>query len=140
MKEFEERVRLVEEEVINSNSEENRSKLHELNAEYIRFFKLEESILKQKTQLQYFKERDVNYKYFHALRRGRRRNLFIHKIYTDDDECIHEYENIATIACTHFQQIFTGQENRINEELIQCVPRMFSMNPTSAAGPDGYSG
>lgn len=71
-------------------------------------------------------------------------------------------ENIAKAACEYFQKIFTGHENRINEEIIQCIPRMiteednqilqatpdmnelhqvvFSMNPNSATGPDGMNG
>lgn len=51
VKEYEENVRIAEKELINNNSEENRSKLHRMNAEYIRYLKMEKSILKQKTQL-----------------------------------------------------------------------------------------
>lgn len=49
------------------NSEENRNYIQKLNIEYIRYLKLEESILKQKSQLHWFKEGDANTKYFHAL-------------------------------------------------------------------------
>ncbi|WMV13667.1 hypothetical protein MTR67_007052 [Solanum verrucosum] len=86
VRDYEERVRLAEEELIHNNTEEQRTKLHGLNAEYIKFMKLEDSILKQKTQLQWFKEGDGNSKYFHALIRGRRRRLFIHKILKDNEE------------------------------------------------------
>lgn len=113
VKEYEEKVRVAEEDVINNNSEENRAKLHAVNAEYIRYMKLEESILKQKTQLQWFKEGDAKSKYFHALMRGRKRKLLIHKICTDSDEWIQEDEEIAKTICNNFQLIFTGHENRI---------------------------
>lgn len=43
---YEERVREVKEEIINNNTEENRAKIHYINAEYIRYIKLKESILK----------------------------------------------------------------------------------------------
>lgn len=107
VKDFEERVRNAEEEVINNNSEENKAKLHQINADYIRHLKLEEAILKQKTQLHWFKEGDANFGYFHALMRGRRRRLFIHQICTDTEDWIQGEENIAKAACEHFQNIFT---------------------------------
>lgn len=99
---YEEKVRIAEEEIINNNTEENRTKLHGINAEYIKFMKLEVSILKQKTQLQWLKEGDANTKYFHALMRGRRRRLFIHKISKDNDTWVEDDEDIATAACEHF--------------------------------------
>lgn len=124
--------------------------------------KLEESILKQKTQLQWFKEGDANSRYFHALMRGRRRRLFIHKICNDQGEFLEGDEVIATAACEHFQKIFIGEEKLINEDALNCIPRMvteeqnlilqamptmeelkhvvLSMSPNSAAGPDGMNG
>ena len=124
--------------------------------------KLEASILKQKTQLQWFKEGDTNSKYFHSLIRGRRRKLFIHRICTDEDTWIQGDENIAKEACMYFQNIFTEKSDKISEEVLNCIPRMvtdeqnqllqqmpnmqelkkvvFSMNPNSAPGPDGFGG
>ncbi|XP_055830830.1 uncharacterized protein LOC129899847 [Solanum dulcamara] len=65
-------------------------------------------------------------------------------------------------ACAHFEKLFTAEEKQINEDVIKCIPRIvtdqqnellhfiptkeelkevvFSMSPTSAAGPDGMSG
>lgn len=162
VKDYEERVKQAEENLIQQNSEENRTTLHGLNAEYIKFMKLEEAILRQKIQSQWFKEGDINSKYFHALIRGRRRRLFIHKILNDDDEWIQGDEQIAETACEHFQDIFTGQSSIIDEEPLNCIPRMvtqaqndelqalptveelkgvvFSMNSNSAAGPNEMNG
>ncbi|XP_049368158.1 uncharacterized protein LOC125833012 [Solanum verrucosum] len=161
-KEYEEQVRGAEETLITANTEENRSKLHNINAQYIRYLKLEQSILKQKTQLHWFKEGDANTKYFHALMRGRRRRLFIHKISIDEGDWIQGDDNIAKEACQYFQNIFTGHTARISEGVLQCIPRMvtqdqnqaldsiptldelkqvvMSMNPHSAPGPDGIRG
>ncbi|KAH0734895.1 hypothetical protein KY285_010602 [Solanum tuberosum] len=158
----EERVRVAEENLIQNNTEENKITLHELNAGYIRFMNLEDSILKQKTQLQWFKEGDGNTKYFHSLIRGRRRKLYINKILREDGVWIQGEETIAKAACDHFQDIFTGENILINEEPLKCIPRMlnqeqngnliampnmkelkevvFSMNPNSAAGPDSMNG
>lgn len=78
VKEYEEKIKIAEEEVILNNIEESRTQLHYINAQYIKYLKLEESILKQKTQLQWFKEGDANTKYFHALMRGGKEDyLFI---------------------------------------------------------------
>lgn len=51
VKEFEEKVRFVEDEILSNNVEENRANLNALTAEYVRFMKSEEGILRQKTQL-----------------------------------------------------------------------------------------
>ncbi|XP_055814708.1 uncharacterized protein LOC129884436 [Solanum dulcamara] len=161
VKEYEEAVRQAEEDLINRQSNENRSKLHAINAEYIRYMKMENTILRQKTQLQWFKEGDMNSSYFHALIRGRRRKLYIHRIQTEEGSWVQGDAEIAEAACEHFQQIFTGEENYIQQHNLQCIPPMvtdqqnetlqatpsmeelktvvFAMNPNSAAGPDGMN-
>lgn len=103
VKEFEEKVRIVEENLINMNSEDNKITLHALNVEYIRFLKMEDAILKKKSQLQWFKESDLNSKYFHALIRGRRKKLYIHIIQDEEGTWFQGDENIVKVACSHFQ-------------------------------------
>ncbi|XP_049348970.1 uncharacterized protein LOC125813524 [Solanum verrucosum] len=162
VRDFEEKVKTMEKQLIQDPSESNITILHELNARYIKFLKIKDSILKQKTQLQWFKEGDCNTKYFHSLIRGRRRRIFIHKIIREDGEWIQGDEVIAEAACDHFQKIFTGDNKIINEDVLDCIPQMvtqeqnvgltampnleelkevvFFMNPNSAAGPDGMNG
>ncbi|XP_055835240.1 uncharacterized protein LOC129903721 [Solanum dulcamara] len=161
VKEYEAKVRQAEEDLILLNSEECRANLYAINAEYIRYLKLEDSMLKQKTQLQWFKEGDKNSKYFHAIIRGRRRKLFIHRIQNDEGNWLQGDDDIARAACDHFQNIFTGEDTHIQEDALQCIPKLvtddqnrdlqalptleelrtvvFSMNPNSAAGPDGMN-
>ncbi|KAG5606079.1 hypothetical protein H5410_027571 [Solanum commersonii] len=144
VKEFEERVKVAKDNLLQNNTEKHREELHSINAEYIRYMKLEEAILKQKSQLQWFQEGDGNSKYFHAFIRGRKKRLFIHKILNDNDEWIQ------------------GEETMINELPMECIPRIvnqehndslketpsidelkevvFSMNPNSTAGLDGMNG
>ena len=94
--------------------------------------------------------------------RGRRRKLFIHKVVNEIGVWVQGDDNIAQVACEHFKGIFSGEEKRINENTLECITRMisqdkntqltnmpsmdelktvfFSMNPNSAAGPDGMNG
>ncbi|XP_019224306.1 PREDICTED: uncharacterized protein LOC109205995 [Nicotiana attenuata] len=83
--EYETKVKEAKEVWAQTNSASAREALQNLNAQYIKHLKTEESVLKQKTQLHWFKDGDANSKYFHSLVRGRRRKLFIHKIKNDDD-------------------------------------------------------
>ncbi|WMV50073.1 hypothetical protein MTR67_043458, partial [Solanum verrucosum] len=160
--EFEETIRKSEEELMTNNTKVLRQELHQMNATYIRYLKLEESILKQKTELQWFQEGDANTKYFHALMRGRRRRLFLHKICIENEVWIQGEEQIAQASCDYYQHQLTGQNDRIDErilqfiltiitpdqnEMLQAVPTIdelrhvvFSMNPYSVAGPDGIGG
>ncbi|XP_070034219.1 uncharacterized protein [Nicotiana tomentosiformis] len=162
VKEFENKVRTAEETWAHTNLEYDRIKLHELNAQYIRHMKIEESVLKQKTQLQWFKEGDANSIYFHNLIRCRRRKLYIHKSKTSEDEWVQGDEAIGEAACDHFQNLFTNPGGAIREDLLSCIPTLvtredneiltqdptiqeikdvvFSMNPTSADGPGGLNG
>ncbi|XP_055830788.1 uncharacterized protein LOC129899799 [Solanum dulcamara] len=129
VKQFEEQVIQAEENIINDNSEDNRAKLNQINAQYIR---------------------------------RRRRRLFIHQISDEQGNSIQGDDNIASAACTHFEKLFTAEEKHINEDVIKCILNIvtdqqnellhsiptkeelkevvFSMSPTSAAGPDGMSG
>ncbi|XP_049343831.1 uncharacterized protein LOC125808126 [Solanum verrucosum] len=127
VRDHEERVRVAEEALIVNNSAENRPNLHRINVRYIKYLKLEDSILKQKTQLQWFKDGDTNSKYFHAIMRGRRRKLFIHRVCIGNEEWVEGDENIANAACDHFKNIFTGTEQPINEDILQHIPRMVTL-------------
>ncbi|WMV13665.1 hypothetical protein MTR67_007050 [Solanum verrucosum] len=162
VKEFEEKIRNSEAALMTNNNEDDRQKLHLLNANYIKYLKMEESVLKQKTQLQWFKDGDANTKYFHALVRGRRRRLFLHKICTENDVWIQGEKQLAQAACDYYQQMFTGHTERIDERVLQLIPTsvtleqnellqalpsieelrqvVFAMNPNSTAGPDGIGG
>ena len=48
---YEEQVHKAEENYLSNQNDSNRSFLHEINVKYIKFLKLEDTILKQKTQI-----------------------------------------------------------------------------------------
>ena len=119
---------------------------------------MEDFILKKKTKLQWIKDGDTNSKYFHSIIRGRKRKLFVHRIISEEGEWIQDEEEISMTNCAYFEEIFTGEENFINEDTLECIQRMvsqgknnhitrlpdmeelksffFSMNPNFAACPD----
>lgn len=139
----------------------NRIALHDLNAQYIKFQKVEDIILKQNNQLQWFQEVDTNSRYLHSIIRGIIRKIFIPKIATESEEWIHGEETISLAGCIHFEELFKGNDNPINEATLNFIRRMisceqntqitsipylnnlksvfFSMNPDTAAGLDGMN-
>lgn len=77
-----------------NNNEINREVLHEINANYIRYLKMEDYIIKKNSRMQWFKEGDTNSKLFCSLIRGRMRKLFIHGI-SENGEWLQVEENIG---------------------------------------------
>nr|XP_009792450.1 PREDICTED: uncharacterized protein LOC104239503 [Nicotiana sylvestris] len=162
VKKFEQKVKDAEITWAHTNNDIDRENLNELKAQYVRHLKVEQDVLKQKTQLQWFKEGDANSRYFHSLIRGRRRKLYIHKIKNEEGEWIQGDENIGKVACEYFHELFSDNDSIIREDLLSIIPTMitnddndnltkdqsmielkevvFSMNPSSAAGPDGMNG
>lgn len=123
--EYEESIRIDEETLLQNNSEVNRFSLQEFKSNYIRYLKLEVSIMKQKRQLRWLKESDTSSKLFNSLIRGRRRKLFIHRI-NEMGEWVQGDNNIGRHACEYFQHIFTGEDKVINQYPLDCMPRMVS--------------
>ena len=74
--------------------------------------------MKQKNQLQWFKDGDTNSKYFNYIIRGRRRKLFVLKIISEDGEWIHGEDDISQTSCAHFEKIFIGEEKITNEDTL----------------------
>ncbi|XP_019236540.1 PREDICTED: uncharacterized protein LOC109216799 [Nicotiana attenuata] len=100
-KEYAKKVKQVDMTWAQTNDADDRMNFHEVTTQYKKYRKLEESILKQKTQLQWFKDGDANSRYFHSLMRGRRRKLIIHKIKDIEGEWVQGDEAIGEAACGH---------------------------------------
>ncbi|OIT33793.1 hypothetical protein A4A49_54977 [Nicotiana attenuata] len=136
-KEYEEKLKAAEIVWAETNDEIDRFNLHDIKAQYIRYMKLEENFLKQKTHLQWFKEGDANSKYFHSLIRGRSRKLYIHKIKDEDGQWIYGDEAIGNAACDFYHNLFTDPRGSIREDLLSCIPSMITQedNDFLAADP-----
>ncbi|XP_019224556.1 PREDICTED: uncharacterized protein LOC109206213 [Nicotiana attenuata] len=65
-KEFEQKVKEVEEKWLVTNDPSDRAALHDIQAQYTKYLKTEEAVLRQKTQLHGFKDGDGNSRYFIA--------------------------------------------------------------------------
>nr|XP_010313000.1 uncharacterized protein LOC104644619 [Solanum lycopersicum] len=159
---YEELVKKAKNDMISNHSIENGEKLNAFNAKYIKYLKLEYKIIQQKTQLHWLQEGDANTKYFHAVIRGKRNRMAIHKLMDDSGNWIEGEEDIAKKACDYYEEIFTGKNEKITEDILQCINPMItqeqndgldrlpdmdelrriimSMNPHSAPGPDGFGG
>ncbi|XP_069152141.1 uncharacterized protein [Solanum lycopersicum] len=159
---YEDLVKKAENIIIDNYSAKNSEKLNAINAEYIKFSKMEYKILQQKTQLHWLQEGDANTKYFHTVIRGKRNRMSIHKLMDESGNWIKGEEEIAKHACDYYEKIFTGMNGKIKEDILQCINPMItqeqnkdldripdmdelrrtimSMNPHSAPGPDGFGG
>lgn len=86
----------------------------------------------------------------------------LHKIKNHRGNWIQGGEKISRTAIRHFKKLFNLEPITINSSVLQCIPRcisneenflltiipeeeeikeaIFSMNPSSSTGPDGYDG
>ena len=71
---------LLKEIDINYNTEQGRKDLNEGYDQYLRWMNMQDTMMRQKTQIHWFKDGDKNTKYFHSVLRKRRRRLHIHRI------------------------------------------------------------
>ncbi|XP_060182548.1 uncharacterized protein LOC132612262 [Lycium barbarum] len=161
-KEWEEKLQALEDLELIDNSDQVRKDLNRTHAEYIRWQFMQDSLLKQKSQMKWFEEGDGNTRYFHSVVREKRRRLHIHRIKNSKGKWMHSEGKIGNSAVRHFERLFCNQKRNVDNELLNVIPRIitendnemlnilpeeeeiqkaiFSMSPTSSAGPDGYTG
>ncbi|XP_070004648.1 uncharacterized protein [Nicotiana sylvestris] len=123
---------------------------------------LQESMLKQKSQIKWFEEGDKHTKYFHSILREKRRRQQVNRIKNSRGKWIKGDDKIANRAVRHFQNFFNLTPPTINNSILNCIPfcilgddnsmlsmvpgeveikeAVFSLSPHSTAGPDGFNG
>ncbi|XP_015169175.1 uncharacterized protein [Solanum tuberosum] len=88
-------MRILEENSVTNNSEENREELSRLRAIFTKFLRLQNSILRQKARIKWLEEGDSNTAYFHNIIKDRRKKLTSRKIMDDHDNLLEGNDNIA---------------------------------------------
>lgn len=151
-----------EQEYETNNNNVNRQNLYKALAEYTRWLKMQEFILKQKSRIKWAEECDSNSKYFHSVIKEKRRREHIYRIKDNQGTWIEGNEAIANAAIDHFSNLFTHTQSDNNLSILDCIDPMvtekdnhlmnqileeeeikhtvFSIDPNSSAGQDGFNG
>ncbi|XP_059285096.1 uncharacterized protein LOC132038443 [Lycium ferocissimum] len=119
VKKFETEVSDAETAYLNSDADADRMLLNKTKAEYIKWLKMEDSILRQKARIKWAEEGDSNTKYFHSTIKARRRRAQIYKIKDRNDHWVEGNANISKVAIDHFSEIFTGNPRDMNLDFIR---------------------
>lgn len=122
VKEWEAKTELLGDLDIMNNTEQGRSDLNKGYAEYVRWLNMQDSMLRQKTQLQWFKDGDKNTKYFHSVLRTKRRRLQIPRIKNDRGRWVQGDNKVAKVSIKHFQIQFNLNHPDINHDIINYIP------------------
>ncbi|XP_070025877.1 uncharacterized protein [Nicotiana sylvestris] len=125
---------------------------------------LQESMLRQKSQSQWFEEGEKNTKYFGSILREKKkkRRQQINRIKNRKEKWIKGDEKIAKKAVRHFQTIFNLTPTTINNFILDYIPHcissednnmlskipednkikdaVFSLSLHSTSGPNGFNG
>lgn len=159
---WEAKLLVLEDEDLNNNNSQSKKELNKGYAKYTRWLGLQDSLLKQKAQIKWFKEEDFNTKYFHNILRDRRRRMYIHKIKNHKDMWIQRDEKIARAGTKNFKIFFNLKQPISNLDITNCIPNLitnqdndfltkipdekevhdavFSMSKGNSAWPDGFNG
>ncbi|XP_070040659.1 uncharacterized protein [Nicotiana tomentosiformis] len=123
---------------------------------------MQDSLLSQKANIQWFEEGERNTQFFHSKLREKRRRLQLNRIKKHKGNWVQGEEKIAKAAIRHFNSNFNLPTPTLDLSILNCIstkitqenrdsldkePNMdetrhatFSLSATSASGPDGYNG
>lgn len=136
--------------------------LNRVNAQFIMHIKTEESYWRQKSGMKWFSDGDNSTNFFHSVINSKRKKLTITRIKKEDGTWIDNISDIADEAIQLFEKQFSEESVSNDTTPLRYIPRVidevdnnalviiptldevkkvvFSMNASSAPGPDGFTG
>lgn len=158
---LEKQINDLEEALVVSNAPEHRVELNKAKAKYVYYIKIQDQVLRQKAKAKWLEDGDKHTTYFHSVIKGRRRRLCLRRIQDDNGQWRKGGAEIVEAAVEYFQRSFNHGEDSSDFSVLECVlPRIseednemlvatptakkikdsvFSIDPSSAPGPDGLS-
>ncbi|KAL2471352.1 Uncharacterized protein Adt_39488 [Abeliophyllum distichum] len=139
----------------------HRDTLHQAQAGLNQTLSVEEAFWKQKAGARWVCEGDHNTRYFHSMVQGRRIRSRIRSITSETGEVFDSQETIQPSAVSFFQELLSAAPQPVDPIRPDIIPRLvsdednlqlnriptlaevreaiFSIDPDSVAGPDGFS-
>ncbi|XP_009802699.2 uncharacterized protein LOC107791278 [Nicotiana tabacum] len=99
--------------MISDNDGAGRSNLNKTRADYIKYLKIQDAILRQKARVKWFTEGDSNSAYFHNVIKDMRKRLSINKIQDENYQWVEGTKEVSEAAIRYFQGIFC-EEPEVN--------------------------
>lgn len=98
-----------------------REEVNKARAEYINQLSMQESLLKQKSQVKWFEEGDCNIRYFYRILRERRKKQRVNRIQNHKGNWIKGDKKISKVAAKHFQSLFNLHHPNLNPSILDCI-------------------
>ncbi|KAH0716616.1 hypothetical protein KY290_012894 [Solanum tuberosum] len=109
-----------------NNTPESRCEFSKCKAEFIRYLKIQDSILSQKARVKWFNEGEASTAYFHATIKDKRRRLTIRRIQDENNNCLEGNEAIAEGVVHFYQNLFTHEPSTNDYSALSCIESCIS--------------
>ncbi|XP_060183056.1 uncharacterized protein LOC132613011 [Lycium barbarum] len=161
-KRLETTIRKLEENSFNNNNPSNRMNLSRAKADYTKFLKLQDSVLRQKARVKWLQEGDANIAFFHGTLKNKRKRLTIQKIKDINGDWVEGNKDVGDVVVKFYEHLFSPKNTTEDHNVLEVVRRsitdednvglnadptlleikdnVFSLDSDSAPGPDGLNG
>lgn len=109
-----------------NNTPDNRSELSKCRAEFTRYFKIQNSILRQKYWIKWLDEGDSNTAYFHGIIKDNKRKVAIRKIINDQNQWLEGNDVVVEGAIRFYQYLFSKENHNDDLSTLNCLKRCIS--------------
>uniref|UniRef100_A0A0V0H5Y0 Putative ovule protein n=1 Tax=Solanum chacoense TaxID=4108 RepID=A0A0V0H5Y0_SOLCH len=107
-KKLEAQMKVLEENSVMNNTKVNICEPSRCRAEFTKYLKLQDAILRQKARAKWLEEGDANTSYFHSTIKDRRR-LSLKKIMNEQNQCLEGNDQIVEGAVSFYQNLFSRE-------------------------------